>query len=330
MWSLAGAKLYLAVDLCAGEKERGTMETLLISPASREEIVWGKFLTIWVFSAATALLNLFSMGLTTMQFSKALVKIESFRAALALVGRAVAPAALRFFSCRRLPVDQRLRALSKEGPLLPSPGRTLRQTSDTVRITAYGLVPGLLTTETQRTQRKPIHGLTVAFSVSSVTLWLENQTCGVPPMTKVYINGKLFDKADAKISVYDHGLLYGDGVFEGLRIYNGKVFRLKEHIDRLYDSARHIWLEIPLAREQMSEAVVSTVQANNKKDGYIRLVITRGAGSLGLDPRKTSDPQIIVIVDDITMYPAELYENGMEIVTAATIIPTRSIRASSR
>jgi branched-chain amino acid aminotransferase len=138
-------------------------------------------------------------------------------------------------------------------------------------------------------------------------------------MTKVYINGKLFDKADAKVSVYDHGLLYGDGVFEGLRIYNGKVFRLKEHLDRIYDSARHIWLEIPLSREQLTEAVLSTVQANNKKDGYIRLVITRGAGSLGLDPRKTTDPQIIIIVDDISMYPPELYENGMEVVTAATI-----------
>jgi branched-chain amino acid aminotransferase len=138
-------------------------------------------------------------------------------------------------------------------------------------------------------------------------------------MTKIYINGKFFDKADAKVSVYDHGLLYGDGVFEGLRIYNGKVFRLKEHIDRLYESARHIWLEVPMSRDALTEAVVSTVQANNKKDGYIRLVITRGAGSLGLDPRKTTDPQVIIIVDDITMYPPELYENGMEIVTAATI-----------
>jgi branched-chain amino acid aminotransferase len=138
-------------------------------------------------------------------------------------------------------------------------------------------------------------------------------------MTKVYINGKLFDKADAKISVYDHGLLYGDGVFEGIRVYSGKVFRLREHIDRLYESARSIQLEIPINREQMTDAVVSTVKANNKKDGYIRLVVTRGAGSLGLDPRKTSDPQIIVIVDDITMYPPELYQNGLEIVTAATI-----------
>jgi branched-chain amino acid aminotransferase len=138
-------------------------------------------------------------------------------------------------------------------------------------------------------------------------------------MTKVYINGKLYDKNDAKISVYDHGLLYGDGVFEGIRVYNGKVFRLKEHVDRLYESSLSIWLEIPMSREQMTEAVNHTVKLNNKKDGYIRLVITRGAGSLGLDPRKTTDPQVIIIVDDIALYPPELYEHGLEIITAATI-----------
>ena len=136
---------------------------------------------------------------------------------------------------------------------------------------------------------------------------------------KIYINGKLLDKADAKVSVYDHGLLYGDGVFEGIRVYGGKVFRLREHVDRLYESARHIKLEIPLTRDQMTDAVTSTVKANAKQEGYIRLVVTRGAGSLGLDPRKTSDPQVIIIVDDIVMYPQELYDNGMEIVTAATI-----------
>jgi branched-chain amino acid aminotransferase len=138
-------------------------------------------------------------------------------------------------------------------------------------------------------------------------------------MTRVYINGKLFDKAEAKISVYDHGLLYGDGVFEGIRVYRGKVFRLREHIDRLYESARSIDLEIPVSREQMTEAVLTTVKANNKHDGYIRLVITRGSGSLGLDPRKVTDPQVIIIVDDITLYPPELYEHGLEIVTAGTI-----------
>jgi branched-chain amino acid aminotransferase len=138
-------------------------------------------------------------------------------------------------------------------------------------------------------------------------------------MTKVWINGKLFDKADAKVSVFDHGLLYGDGVFEGIRVYGGKVFRLREHIDRLYESARHIALEIPLGREPMTQAVLDTVKANAKQDGYIRLVVTRGAGSLGLDPAKTSDPQVIVIVDDISLYPVEFYEKGLEVITASII-----------
>ncbi|MCI0640446.1 MAG: branched-chain-amino-acid transaminase [Gemmataceae bacterium] len=136
---------------------------------------------------------------------------------------------------------------------------------------------------------------------------------------KVYINGKLFDKPDAKISVYDHGLLYGDGVFEGIRIYNGKAFKLKEHVERLFDSARAIKLEVPMSREQMIEAINHTIAVNQKKDGYIRPLVTRGAGYLGLDPRKTSDPQVIIIVDDITLYPPELYENGMDIATVATI-----------
>jgi branched-chain amino acid aminotransferase len=137
---------------------------------------------------------------------------------------------------------------------------------------------------------------------------------------KVYINGKLYDKADAKISVYDHGLLYGDGIFEGIRVYEGKVFRLREHIDRLYESARAIKLEIPMSREQMIEAVTGTVEANRGlSPGYIRLVVTRGAGYLGLDPRKATNPQIIIIVESITLYPPELYENGLAIVTVSTI-----------
>jgi branched-chain amino acid aminotransferase len=136
---------------------------------------------------------------------------------------------------------------------------------------------------------------------------------------KIFINGKWFDKADAKISVYDHGLLYGDGIFEGIRIYGSRIFRLREHIDRLYESARSIRLEIPMSREKMGEAVISTVQVNQKVDGYIRLVVTRGAGSLGIDPRKASDPQVIIIVDDISLYPQELYEKGLEIVTVSTI-----------
>jgi branched-chain amino acid aminotransferase len=137
-------------------------------------------------------------------------------------------------------------------------------------------------------------------------------------MTRVYINGKLYDKADAKISVYDHGLLYGDGVFEGIRVYHGKVFKHKEHIDRLYESARSIALEIPMGPGELMKAVEETVKVNNKINGYIRLVVTRGAGTLGLDPRKC-DPQVIIIVDDISLYPAELYESGLEIITASTI-----------
>jgi branched-chain amino acid aminotransferase len=137
-------------------------------------------------------------------------------------------------------------------------------------------------------------------------------------MTRVYINGKLFDRDDAKVSVYDHGLLYGDGVFEGIRVYNSKVFRHKEHIDRLYESARHIALEIPLSPADMTKAVEDTVKANNKVDGYIRLLVTRGPGNLGLDPRSCK-PNVIVIVDDISLYPKELYENGLKIVTASLI-----------
>ena len=137
-------------------------------------------------------------------------------------------------------------------------------------------------------------------------------------MASVYINGKIVDKSEAKVSVYDHGFLYGDGVFEGIRVYSGKVFRHREHIDRLYDSARAIALEIPMTREAMIEAVEKTVKASGKKDGYIRLVISRGPGSLGLDPRKC-EPQVIIIVDDISLYPAEVYESGLEIITASTI-----------
>jgi branched-chain amino acid aminotransferase len=136
---------------------------------------------------------------------------------------------------------------------------------------------------------------------------------------KIYINGKYYDKPDARISVYDHGLLYGDGVFEGIRIYAGKAFKLQEHVARLFESARHIKLEIPLSPEQMARAINDTIAANNKHEGYIRPLVTRGAGSLGIDPRKCSEPQVIIIVDDISLYPPELYEAGMEIATVSTI-----------
>ncbi len=136
---------------------------------------------------------------------------------------------------------------------------------------------------------------------------------------KVFINGKQYDKEDAKISVYDHGLLYGDGVFEGMRSYGGKVFKLREHLDRLWDSAKAIWLEIPMSKDEVGAACHEMLKVNGIEDGYIRLVVTRGAGSLGLDPNRTSDPQVIVIADRITLYPQEFYDNGLEIVTVSTL-----------
>ena len=135
---------------------------------------------------------------------------------------------------------------------------------------------------------------------------------------KVYISGKLYDKTDAKISVFDHGLLYGDGAFEGIRSYSGRVFRLKAHVDRLYESAQAIHLQIPMSREEMARAIRETLAENKLSDAYIRVVITRGAGSLGLDPRKTTDPQVIIITNYISLYPEELYEHGLKIITAGT------------
>ena len=136
---------------------------------------------------------------------------------------------------------------------------------------------------------------------------------------QIYINGKHYSKEDAKISVYDHGLLYGDGVFEGMRIYSGKVFRLEEHLDRLWHSAQAICLTIPISKDDMVKAVNNTVKLNKLDDGYVRLVVTRGSGTLGLDPNKCSDPQVIVITDHITLYPDEFYENGLEIISVSTI-----------
>ena len=135
---------------------------------------------------------------------------------------------------------------------------------------------------------------------------------------KIYINGTLYDKEDAKISVYDHGLLYGDGVFEGIRSYGGKVFRLQAHIDRLWDSAKAIWLTIPISKEQMSAAIEQTLAVNGITDGYIRVVVTRGVGTLGLDPNHCGTPQIVIITDRIALYPEEYYRKGLQLVTANT------------
>lgn len=136
---------------------------------------------------------------------------------------------------------------------------------------------------------------------------------------KIYINGKLYDKENATVSVYDHGLLYGDGVFEGIRSYAGKVFRMREHLDRLWNSAKAIWLTIPISKEEMAKAIEDTLAVNGIRDGYIRVVVTRGAGTLGLDPNRCSDPQVIVITDLISLYPEELYQKGLEIITVSTM-----------
>src|SRR5258706_10746184 len=125
---------------------------------------------------------------------------------------------------------------------------------------------------------------------------------------KIYIDGKYYGERDAKVSVFDHGLLYGDGIFEGIRAYNGRVFRLKEHIDRLFYSAKAILLTIPMPHAKMMKAVVDTCRENKLRDGYIRLVVTRGAGTLGLNPNRCQDPSVIIIADKIQVYPAELYE----------------------
>ncbi len=135
---------------------------------------------------------------------------------------------------------------------------------------------------------------------------------------KIYMNGKLVDREKALISVFDHGLLYGDGVFEGIRAYGCLIFRPKEHIDRLFKSADAIELKIPMTKIALIEAIVKTLKANNLKDAYIRLVITRGAGDLGLDPRKCKSPTIFIITDKIALYPKEFYEKGLKIVTAPT------------
>lgn len=135
---------------------------------------------------------------------------------------------------------------------------------------------------------------------------------------KIYLDGKLVEKKKALISVFDHGLLYGDGVFEGIRSYDGLVFRLKEHIDRLYKSADAIELKIPMTKLKLIETVIKTLKSNKLKDAYIRLVVTRGPGDLGLDPRKCGKPTVFIITDKIALYPKEFYEKGLKIVTAPT------------
>src|SRR5215469_2199460 len=136
---------------------------------------------------------------------------------------------------------------------------------------------------------------------------------------KIYIDGKFYGERDAKISVFDHGLLYGDGIFEGIRAYHGRVFQLKEHIDRLFWSAKAILLDLPLSHAEFMRAVVETCRKNKVRDGYIRLVVTRGIGTLGLNPNRCKNPSVIIIAGKIQLYPPELYQRGMEIITVPTV-----------
>ena len=139
---------------------------------------------------------------------------------------------------------------------------------------------------------------------------------------KIWLDGNIVDESEAKVSVFDHGLLYGDGIFEGLRFYEGRVFRLTEHIERLYLSAKALLLKMPWTLEEVCEATLETIRANELTDGYIRLVVTRGVGDLGLNPYLCPSPSMFIIASGITLYPKELYENGLEVVTCSTRRPT--------
>ena len=135
---------------------------------------------------------------------------------------------------------------------------------------------------------------------------------------KIYIDGKFYSEANAKVSVFDHGLLYGDGIFEGIRFYNGRVFRLEQHFERLWNSARSICLDIPMTWQEMTEALLETIRQNHLRDGYIRLVVTRGVGNLGLNPEQCKNPSVIIIVATIALYHEDFYRKGLSIVTVAT------------
>ena len=135
---------------------------------------------------------------------------------------------------------------------------------------------------------------------------------------RVYVDGEFFPEAEAKISVFDHGLLYGDGIFEGIRFYNGRVFKLEEHLERLWDSARSICLDIPMSHGEMTEAVLETIRENDLRDGYVRLIVTRGVGNLGLNPVQCKRPSVIIIAGTVVLYPEKAYRDGLTVITCAT------------
>ena len=149
-----------------------------------------------------------------------------------------------------------------------------------------------------------------------------SETSSTSDNQKIWLDGEIVDKADAKISVFDHGLLYGDGIFEGIRMYNGRVFRLEQHISRLFSSAKSILLKLPWTEQEVIQATVDTIKANNLTDGYVRLVITRGTGGLGLNPYLCEVPSMFIIAANIQLYSDDSYENGLELITCATRRPT--------
>jgi branched-chain amino acid aminotransferase len=141
--------------------------------------------------------------------------------------------------------------------------------------------------------------------------------------TTIWVDGRWLDRETATISVYDHGLLYGDGVFEGIRVYGGRIFKLREHLERLYDSAQAIWLTVPIPMDEMVAVTEEGVRRSGIQEGYIRHIVTRGVGDLGLDPRKCARPTVIIITDTIALWPAQVYETGLRVVTAGTPVPHR-------
>jgi branched-chain amino acid aminotransferase len=173
------------------------------------------------------------------------------------------------------------------------------------------------TTDATVLDEPKIHGPTAADAIEPAIESRPRRTTGVKE-AKIYIDGKFYSEANAKISVFDHGLLYGDGIFEGLRFYNGRVFRLEEHLERLWDSARSICLEIPMTHEEMTEALLETIRQNHLHDGYIRLLVTRGIGNLGLNPEQCKSPSVIIIAATIALYHEDFYRKGLSIVTCAT------------
>src|SRR3954467_15185675 len=146
----------------------------------------------------------------------------------------------------------------------------------------------------------------------------ETTRAAAPEELTIFLDGKFVPQSEAKVSVFDHGLLYGDGIFEGIRFYNGRVFRLEEHTDRLWDSARSICLEIPMSKEAMTEALLETIRRNDLREGYIRQIVTRGVGNLGLNPTQCKRPSVIIIATTISLYPKEVCERGLSVVTCAT------------